>query len=339
VTPPADVLDDHRGRALQDWVRQGAKWWRERLGYWFSPRLPTLRHHPPQPLEVPRTYLRSPRFREWPRVSIVTPSYNQGRFLARAIESVLMQGYPRLEHIVQDGGSTEETVRTLGRYRSSLARCESAPDSGQAQALNRGFARSTGEVMSYLNADDFLLPGAVAYVARYFASHPAVDVVYGHRILVDAEDRQIGIWAVPRHDDDALSWLDDIPQETLFWRRGAWERTGGRMDESFQFAIDWDLLLRFREVGAKMVRLPRFLGAFRVHPEQKTATQQHVCDEESARLWARVHGRALTPEEAQEAATRYRRRHIPYHTLYRAIARLPLPRVGVTVRPRSHLRA
>ena len=135
-----------------------------------------------------------------------------------------------------------------------------------AQAINRGFAHSTGDIMAYLNADDLLLPGSLNFVAAYFEAHPDIDVVYGHRVLIDADGAEIGRWVLPPHEDEVLSWADFVPQETLFWRRDMGERAGGAMDESFRFALDWDLLLRFRDAGARFVRLPRFLGAFRCMP-------------------------------------------------------------------------
>jgi len=146
-------------------------------------------------------------------------------------------------------------------------------DSGQAQAINRGFALTCGEIMAYLNSDDSLLPGCLNYVGTYFADHPEVDVVYGHRVLIDEEDREIGRWVLPRHTDEVLAWADYIPQETLFWRRRLWEAAGSSVSEEFRFAMDWDLILRFRDAGAKIVRVPRFLGAFRVHTDQKTSAE------------------------------------------------------------------
>src|SRR5207302_369335 len=142
-----------------------------------------------------------------------------------------------------------------------------------ANGLNVGFEHATGEIMAYLNSDDVLLPGALNYVANYFREHPEVDVVYGHRVVIDEYDQEIGRWVLPGHDDEVLSWADYVPQETLFWRRRIWEDAGGMIDESFRFAIDWDLLIRFRDAGARMARLPRFLGGFRVHPHQKTSKE------------------------------------------------------------------
>jgi hypothetical protein len=187
-----------------------------------------------------------------------------------------------------------------------------------AQAVNRGFAHTTGEVMAYLNADDVLLPGTLHVVASYFVAHPEVDVVYGHRVLIDANHQEIGRWVLPPHDVRMLSLTDYVPQETLFWRRSIWERAGGRMDESFRFALDWDVLLRFRDAGARFVRLPRFLAAFRVHPGQKTAIElTGVGAEEIRTIREREAGRPIAPAEIRQLLAPYIGRHKLYHKLYR----------------------
>jgi glycosyltransferase involved in cell wall biosynthesis len=252
-----------------------------------------------------------------PVISIVTPSYNQGAFLAETMASILNQHYPALEYIVQDGGSTDGSAAVLAQYRSLLTHCESAPDRGQAHAINRGFQRATGAILAYLNSDDLLLPGTLRYVARYFSDHPRVDVVYGHRIIIDAAGGEVGRWILPPHQDEALLWRDYIPQETLFWRRSLWDRVGGMVDENLQFALDWDLLLRFHRAGARFVRLPCFLGAFRVHPQQKTATHLHnVGAREVEQLQARYHGRTVSEPEINRRVRHYLRQHWVYERLY-----------------------
>jgi glycosyltransferase involved in cell wall biosynthesis len=204
---------------------------------------------------------------------VVIPSLNQARFLSGAIQSLLDQRYPQLEIIVVDGGSQDGSRELIESFSPSLAWWCSEPDAGQSAALNKGFNRATRDIMAWLNADDRLAPGALARVALYFAGNPEIDAVYGHRVLIDEEDREIGRWILPPHSDRVLSWADFIPQETLFWRRGLWRRTGGEIDDSFKFAMDWDLILRFRGAGARFVRLPFFLGLFRVHSGQKTVTE------------------------------------------------------------------
>ncbi len=221
----------------------------------------------------------------------------------------------------------------LRRFDALLTRWTSESDDGQADAINRGFRGTTGEIMAWLNSDDLLLPGSLAYVACYFVRHPEVDVVYGHRLLIDERDSRIGAWVLPRHDDAALTVADFVPQETLFWRRRSWVSVGGRVDSSFRFAIDWDLLLRFREAGAKIVRLPRYLGAFRVHDTQKTTSLELLGLEECDRLRKRVHGRNLTGDEISRRLIPYLLRHMLIDARYRLTELMPLPRVAVSIRP------
>jgi glycosyltransferase involved in cell wall biosynthesis/prefoldin subunit 5 len=297
-------------------TRRGLRRIRRRL---VGPHLGRLDHHPPKKLRIPRRYRRPVKLVDPPTISIVTPSLNQAAFLADTIKSVLDQRYPRLEYIVQDGGSTDGTLELLERYRSRLHRCESRPDSGQAQAINRGFEHASGEIMAYLNADDLILPGTFAYVGRYFQRHPDVDVVYGHRVLVDEDGMEVGRWVLPRHKDSVLSWADFIPQETLYWRRRLWERADVSLDEDSRFALDWDLILSFRDAGARMVRLPRFLGAFRIHEAQKTSTEMEtVGSSEMANIRARIHGRNVTREEVSRNIRGYVLRHVLLQKLYRA---------------------
>jgi glycosyltransferase involved in cell wall biosynthesis/SAM-dependent methyltransferase len=290
----------------------------ERWSNSFSPRIGQLYQYAPRPLTIPESYRRPRKLSAPPTISIVTASLNQGLFIERTLRSVLDQHYPELEYIVQDGGSTDETAEILRTYSRSLTSAVSESDRGLADGLNRGFRFASGDILAYLNSDDILLPGALNYVAWYFSRHPDVDVVYGHRVVIDEYDAEIGRWVLPPHDDKILSWADFIPQETLFWRRRTWEQIGAAVDESLRFAVDWDLLLRFREAGARMQRLPRFLGGFRVHPHQKTSAELlDVGASEMSRLRQRALGRSVSQHEVDTALRPYFRRHIYYHKLYR----------------------
>ena len=137
-----------------------------------------------------------------------------------------------------------------------LAHAERHPDGSPAVALNLGFEHATGEILSAVGSDALLLPGTLPYVAHYFERHPEVDVVYGHRVMVDEGDNEVGRWVLPRHDDDVLAWAHYVPADSVFWRRRVWEASGGEVDEELHEAMDWELLLRFREVGARMERVP-----------------------------------------------------------------------------------
>lgn len=262
-------------------------------GYWM--RIEVLRQYEPRTVRWDRIPARRAPAARLPQIALVTPSFNQGDFVAATLQSVISQDYQKLLYAVQDGGSSDASVAVIARHASQLTHWESKPDRGQADAVARGFAHLTprlgpDDVMGWLNSDDLLAPGTLRFVGDYFARHPAVDVLYGHRLIVDRDGREIGRWILPRHDPRALEWVDYVPQETLFWRKRAWERAGG-LDLSFQFALDWDLLARFTAARLRVVRVPRFLGAFRVHAEQKTSQQIHSTGaQEMARIRHRFHG-------------------------------------------------
>ena len=286
-------------------------WWRAKIsaplrtwlekkildGYWMQ--IGILKHYEPRPLKwdarLPRTQLPAHRA---PRIGLVTPSFNQAQFLGSTMTSVLRQNYPHLHYVVQDGGSTDGSVDVIKREAARLHHWESARDGGQADAIRKGFSHVLGalgpdDLMAWLNSDDLLAPRSLHAVAKYFVEHPDVDAVYGHRIIIDDSDRDIGRWVMPPHDNAALEWIDYVPQETLFWRKRAWDRVGG-LDPTFQFALDWDLIARFQQAGLKLVRLPWFLGAFRVHAAQKTSQQIHTLGhEEMTRIRAALHGGAV----------------------------------------------
>lgn len=284
----------------------------------ISPKLGKLNHHLPIEMVIPNHYHKKLINKEASKISIVTPSYNQALFLEKTIQSIISQDYPNLEYVIQDGGSTDETCNIVKKYAASLKHFESIKDNGQSHALNLGFRHTTGEIMCYLNSDDLLLPGSLDYIANYFSQHPNVDVVYGHRILIDENNKEIGRWVLPPHSNKILSWADYIPQETLFWRRRIWEKAGAKIDENFSFAMDWDLILRFRDAGAKFVRLPRFLGAFRIHSNQKTSSQISIKGEtEMSLLRERCLGQAVSFEKVRKKIRPYLLHHVAYHKLYR----------------------
>ena len=251
----------------------------------YEPRPLAWDNGPPRKHNIPLAQL--------PAIHLVTPSYNQERFIESTMLSVLDQKYPKLHYRVQDGGSTDRSRQIIQRYADQLSGWVSEKDQGQADAISRGFHLLGGDqtdIMAWLNSDDLLAPGTLRFIAEYFAKNPQVDVVYGHRIIIDEQDREIGRWVMPRHDPKILEWIDYVPQETMFFRRGIYEAVGG-LDPSFQFALDWDLLARFQQAKAKIVRLPYFIGCFRLHAAQKTSQLIHTQgNEEMTRLRTRMHG-------------------------------------------------
>jgi ADP-heptose:LPS heptosyltransferase len=264
--------------------------------YWMQ--IGIMRQYEPRPIKWD-SRIKVPSLPEGslPKIGIVTPSFGQPAFLESTMLSVLNQNYPNLLYVVQDGGSPDHSPGIIERYASRLRHWQSAPDKGQADAIRKGFSHIEPELgpddlMAWFNSDDLVAPRAFGFVAGYFARHPDVDVVYGHRIIIDEEDREVGRWIMPRHDPASLEWIDYIPQETLFWRKRAWDVAGG-IDPAFQFALDWDLLARFQVAGCRIVRLPYFLGCFRIHAQQKTIQSIHTTGaDEMARIRTRFHGAA-----------------------------------------------
>jgi glycosyltransferase involved in cell wall biosynthesis len=231
---------------------------------------------------------------------------------------VLGQGYPKLRYIVMDGGSPDETPDILASYGDRLD-WWSGPDRGQADAINKGFARVSGEIMGWVNSDDLLLPGTLAHVARFFRDHPEIDLVYGHRIIIDEGGQEVGRWVLPRHDPAALAFSDYVPQETMFWRAALWNAIGP-LDAGFHYAMDWDLLLRAQRAGFRFQRLQRFLGCFRIHGEQKTA-QTTELTQEMDQLRAAHFGRPISQREISRGLRIYQLRQIACDWRYRLLSK------------------
>ena len=218
-----------------------------------------------------------------PTISIVTPSYNQGRFLEDCLLSVLDQGYPNLEYVVMDGGSTDESVEVIHKYEERLSAWVSEPDRGQYDAINEGFAKTSGEVMGWLNSDDRFMPGALSVVGEVFAQLPEVEwITTAYPVALDEAGRAIECRSVPAYHRDAflrgrnlaapgLVHTGFIQQESTFWRRSLWERTGGHLDTSISLAADFELWARFFR-HTDLYAVQALLGAFRRHGAQKTAS-------------------------------------------------------------------
>ena len=227
-----------------------------------------------------------------PTLAIVTPSYNTGRYIGDAVRSVLEQNYPRVDYVVMDGGSTDGTVDVLRSFGPRL-QWVSQKDKGQSDAINRGFARTEGEVLGWLNSDDTYAPGAFRAVAEVFAARPDVDLVYGDATYTDYRGRHVAdcLHVEPFDRDRLFDYTDFIVQPAAFFSRRIFERVGG-IDASIHWAMDYDLWLRIVAAGAKVVYLRRVLAHFRWLSDNKTATGSHGRLDEITRILGR-HGRPL----------------------------------------------
>ena len=218
-----------------------------------------------------------------PRISIVTPSFNQARYLEATMQSVFQQEYPNLEYIVIDGGSTDGSVDIIRRHADRLASWVSEPDGGQSAAIASGFKRATGDILAWLNSDDVYLPGALQAVSRAFEADPRVDFVYGSRRVIDSEGHESRRYSPPtlfhRYYFSFGQW---IPQECAFWRRGLYDRIGG-LDPDKGFSLDFSLFVRMWRFGT-FKRIDEELGAFRMHDESKTSRLGALRDREGASI-------------------------------------------------------
>ena len=227
-----------------------------------------------------------------PRISIVTPSLNQGQYLEQTIRSVLNQQYPNLEYIVIDGGSTDNSGQILEKYRPLLARCIVEPDRGQGDALAKGFALAEGDIFCWLCSDDMLKPGVLWLAAGAFQNNPSLDLLYGDTeyLYADGTIRQ-----KPRlfYDFDVMLYAFNlVPQPSAFFSRRAYVRAGG-VDPSMNYAMDYDLFLRMgRE--AKVAFIPLTLSSYRLHGGSKTVSQAKHFSREWKKAREKVLGRPLT---------------------------------------------
>ena len=214
-----------------------------------------------------------------PRISVVTPSYQQAEYLANTIESVISQGYPNLEYIIIDGGSTDGSIEIIRKYSRHLAYFVSERDEGQAHAIINGFARASGNVCAWLNSDDTYEPGALLRVGEFFLQQPDVGFLYGDYNLIDESGRVLEHKKQPSFDLSIAKYAYmTIPQPAAFWRANAYRAVGGVKME-FKFSMDYDLFLRMAQI-TKVQHVAVRLANFRVHGRSKTATAQSTYREE-----------------------------------------------------------
>lgn len=224
-----------------------------------------------------------------PLVSIVTPSYNQARFLESTMQSVLNQDYPSLEYIIVDGESTDGSLEIIKRYESKLATWISEPDQGQSDAINKGFSLSRGDIMAWLNSDDLYYPSAVSKAVEFLCANPHVGMVYGDTDIIDENGQILELFNTRQTSYQKLMRGSVyIPQSATFWRRELWNRVGP-LDTSLYFAMDYDLWVRFAK-ETQIQYIPTLWASFRIHSEGKTTLSDDRCWPEMRRVHQREGG-------------------------------------------------
>ncbi|HLO16403.1 MAG TPA: glycosyltransferase family 2 protein [Anaerolineales bacterium] len=242
-------------------------------------------------------------------VSIITPSYNQASYLEQTIQSVLGQEYPRLEYLVVDGASTDGSVEVIKKYANRLAYWVSEKDSGQAEAINKGFARAKGEILAWLNSDDYYLPNTISTVVKCFEENPDVVMVYGDMLAVDGNGQTINVLKYKQLSLEDLLCFQIIGQPSVFFRRSAFEKTGP-LDTSFHFMLDHHLWIRLAQQG-KILHVPQVWSVARYHTEAKNRARAAEFGREAFRVlaWAKAQpglAEAISGVERRALASAYR---------------------------------
>ncbi|WFN37127.1 glycosyltransferase [Methanomicrobium antiquum] len=218
---------------------------------------------------------------KWPKISIITPSYNQGSFLEETMRSVLLQNYPNLEYIILDGGSTDNSVEIIQKYDEYIDFWVSEPDNGQADAIYRGIEMATGDIVAYINSDDIYYPGAFFKVAKEFIKNPDSGWLTGRTVFVDE-------YSNPKSDQPRylpinmfnMVYLGNfVMQPSTFWKKELFLSVGG-FDKNLRFSFDYELFLKFLKFE-KPLWINQNLAGFRYHSLSKTTNIHDVCVEES----------------------------------------------------------
>lgn len=229
---------------------------------------------------------------ECPKITVVTPSFNQGEYIERTICSVLSQEYPNLEYIICDGGSTDNTVDVIRKYEDRIAWWCSEKDNGQSDAINKGMKRATGDIVCWINSDDMLLPGTLNAVAKFYEKYPDTDFANGCTLEIDKEDHIINFTNIVMSKYFFEHGSYNISQPGMFWKRDVFDKIG-YLDESFHAKMDVEWLIRVYEAGLKVRRLNKNLGAIRIYGETKTAQGGAIWERDTEEIRRRYHGKYM----------------------------------------------
>jgi glycosyltransferase involved in cell wall biosynthesis len=218
----------------------------------------------------------------WPRISIVTPSYNQGRFIEETIRSVLLQGYPQLEYIIVDGGSNDQSVEIIEKYQSWLSYWVSEPDRGQVHAINKGLLKSSGEIFQWLNSDDMLISGALSNLMTRYTEHAlAASILVGKSLGTSV-----------RRDNRNLTVQDLLTGRAIYSQPGFWfpriKLNDIGLSEDFNYAFDWDHVIRYLEIYPQITYINDTLVFFRLHENSKTVREEVMFGKEGHAILSRL---------------------------------------------------
>lgn len=259
----------------------------------------------------------------YPKFTVVTPTFNQGEFIEKTIDSVLAQSYPNLEFIIIDGGSTDNTIGIVKKYERHLAYWISEPDRGQSHAINKGMVRATGDYLTWLNSDDWYLPGALNLMHELFVAHPDAGMVVGNGRMINQDGKVVHcISPTPEITLESLfGWLrgGNFLQPSSAYTRRAWESVG-QINEQIHIALDVDLWLRMAKAGVKFVTTDAFLSEALIHSQAKTTAFEDLMRLDCALVIIRHGGEHAVRKTLEEMIARYSW----YRRNYEAIVNNPL---------------
>jgi glycosyltransferase involved in cell wall biosynthesis len=232
------------------------------------------------------------------KISIVTPSYNQGQYLEETIKSVLDQKYPNLEYIIMDGGSTDNSVDVIKKYESRLAHWESKPDGGQADAINKGFNMATGDILAWLNSDDYYTPGTLERISELFTKDD-LKIVFGECVLYfeksgKKKSSRVFEYAKTHH----IELSDYIIQPSSFWTKKTWDLVGN-LNVELAYTFDWDWFIRAKRNGIQLHPVDYALSVYRYHDQHKTGTGGGKREEEISWIFREYHSELLSQKYMQ----------------------------------------
>ncbi len=239
----------------------------------------------------------------YPKISIITPTFNQGAYIEECIKSILDQGYPNLEYIIIDGGSTDNTVEVIKKYQQQISYWISEKDAGMYDALNKGFKKSTGSIMGWLNSDDILHRKSLFTIAEIFNTLPEAQWVQGYPTLIDKEGRILSHQhsRFNKYDFFLKEYHDGsfIQQESTFWKRQLWEKAGSYISTNYKYAGDFELWMRFFTKD-KLYTTPAMIGAFRYRGEEQLSNRYFSEYMKECDLIVDEYSKLLKPDELSE---------------------------------------
>jgi glycosyltransferase involved in cell wall biosynthesis len=258
------------------------------------------------------------KMQKYPKFSIITPSFNQGAFLEQTILSVIGQRYPNLEYIIMDGGSTDNSVEIIKRYEKYITYWVSEQDNGQADAINKGFEIATGEILGWLNSDDYYLPETLNFVSDNILGNEN-EILFGNCFhFQENAERAYGSNVYKNHSEEDLLYVDYLIQPASFWTKVCWDKVG-KLDTDSNYVFDWKWFIRAKLMGVNFKPVSRYLSCYRIHDNHKTGTGGEPRKKEIAEVYREYLG-----EEYMEYFNHYLKSHVNLKKSINRIDRLHL---------------